>query len=189
VVRLFVSGPPSAVLDRFEAALGRVGLFVFVRGPWSVAATPKNSQNGERNVGEGRPAVIGVRSPGPGTVPTGGAQLAVIPIQADPSTLRAWLTWVPGAGSPNDPVDVAVEAFSHGEREASRTCQRQVETLEREASYAVQWGTQATNIRAALLSSGVAAEAVEARLDSMRARWAGSLRRAASVEEDDPPAV
>jgi hypothetical protein len=192
-VRLYVSGPPGAVLDRFEAALERAGLFSVVRGDWSIAASPVPSTVDDTvqlvAVGAMRPAVAGGRSPGPGTIPSGGAQLAVVPVQADPTTLRAWVTWVPGESRAPGPVQSAVDLFVSGERESSRATQRALEARERASDAEASWVVQASNIRRALMTTGVPESAIKKRLETLRARWVSTRNGAKSVEEDEPPTI
>lgn len=188
-VRLFVSGPPGAVLDRFEQALLRAGSFDVARGPWSIAAAPTVSPSASLLVVSPALPVVGNHSPGPGTLSAGGAHLALVPVQVFPTCLRAWLTWVPREFPPDDPIDTAVEAFTQSAAEASRTLQRNVEALERARDDEAAWQSQASNIREALTSTGVAPDDVEARVEVLRTRWARTHRRAALTNEDEPPAV
>lgn len=191
--RLLVSGPPGAVLDRFEAALLRAGSFHVVRGPWSIAASPDSTSCAvgaiaPESLSSGR-AVVGARSPGPGTIPVGGAQLALVPVQADPSTFRAWLTWVPETAAAHDPIAVAIDAFALGERDGSRANQVAIEQREHARDAEAAWAAQASNIRHALQQTGVPDEEVEARIASLHARWIQTRRGAEAVTEDEPPSV
>ena len=192
-VRLFLSGPPGAALDRFEAALERAGSFVLTRGPWSLAAAPRTpSAGGTEAPASGETsdrAIAGGHSPGPGTVPIGGAQLALVPVQVDPSVLRAWLTWVPVPGVASDPIQVAVDAFNESERDASRVRQSAIEARERTRDVESAWLEQAANIRRALETSGMPTEVISGRLEAMRLRWLRTHRGATAVTEDEPPPV
>lgn len=191
--RLFVAGPPTLILDRFEESLKRAGSFCIVRGRWSLAASPGSTTPTDGsdvpNDSAARNAVAGARSPGPGTIPAGGAQLALVPVQADPGRLRAWLTWVPGPDPTYDPVQVAVDAFALGERDGSRANQMEIERRERAPDTDSAWVTQASNIRHALRSTGLPDDEVDARLALLRARWNRTRRAADTVTEDEPPSV
>ena len=191
--RLFVSGPPSAILDRFEAALRRAGSFCIVRGPWSIAASPDLITSTDRSASPTeiwvRDVVAGARSPGPGTIPVGGAQLALVPVQADPGMVRAWLTWVPGSNPTQDPVQVAVDAFALGERDGSRANKVAIERREGARDPEAAWVSQASNIRHALRSTGLPDEEVDARVAFLRGRWIETRRSAGAITEDEPPSV
>ena len=192
-VRLFLSGPPGAVLDRFEAALERAGPFVLTRGPWSLAAAAQApNASGVASPARGITPVrviAGGHSPGPGVVPTGGAQLALVPVQSDPAVLRAWLTWVPDPSAAPDPIQAAVDAFIEAERDASRDRQRVIEARELAQDVEATWRNQAENIRRALESTGAPAEVIAARLEATRLRWLRTRRGAGSGEEIEPPTV
>ena len=54
----------------------------------------------------------------------------MVPVQADPGMVRAWLTWVPGSNPTQDPVQLAVDAFALGERDGCRANKVAIERRE-----------------------------------------------------------
>ena len=122
-------------------------------------------------------------------MPVGGAQLAVVPVQVDPTVLRAWLSWVPVLGAAADPIQVAVDAFNEAERDASQVRQLAIEASERARDVESAWIEQEANIRRALESSSLPAAVIAGRLEAMRLRWLRTHRGAAAIDEDEPPPV
>lgn len=188
-VLIFFVGPAESVLVRFEAHLRRADVDSFARTPWSLAvASPDHATRVPR-------VMLGSHSPGPGTMPLGGAQLALVPVQALPETLRGWLTWVEGDELPSA-VEGAVRAFIDDERDTSREVHSRISVAESRVNVglpadaptgATAWETHAANILAALRATGVADSDATARLAEAKRRWERTQRRAAHAVEEEPP--
>jgi hypothetical protein len=190
---LFLAGPAPDALDQFEVILRGAGLLVTHRSEWSVAfacadrtpdmAVPPSS-------------VAGSHSPGPGTLPPGTGQIALVPVQVAPGILRGWLTYSPpvpsdpdGNGVPDQGLDAPdiFGAIVNPVRAVSRHLQSIVATAEKASAAEAEWQSRASNVRKALVTTGLPSDVIEARLQQLEKRWRDTHQRAGAVIEDEPP--
>lgn len=190
---LFLAGPAPDALDQFEAILRGAGLLVTHRADWSVAfACTDPSPDGA----DASSPVAGSHSPGPGTLPPGTGQIALVPVQVAPGILRGWLTFSPPAPShidrhtaPNSNPGVSgiFDAIVDPVRSASRHLQAIVTSAEKASAAEAEWQSRASNIRKALMTTGLPTDVIETRLHDLEQRWRETHQRAGAVIEDEPP--
>ena len=190
---LFLAGPAPDTLDQFEAILRGAGLLVTHRSEWSVAFACA-----DRSLDMADPSspVAGSHSPGPGTLPAGTGQIALVPVQVAPGILRGWLTYSPpvpsdpdGNGVPDQGLDAPdiFDAIVNPVRAVSRHLQSIVATAEKASAAEAEWQSRASNVRKALVMTGLPTDVIEARLQQLEKRWRDTHQRAGAVIEDEPP--
>ncbi len=192
---LFLAGPAPDALDQFEAILRGAGVLVTHRSEWSVAFACADRSP---DTADPSSPVAGSHSPGPGTLPPGTGQIALVPVQVAPSILRGWLTYSPpvpsgpdGNGVPNERLDATdiFDAIVDSVRSVSRHLQSIVATAERASSAEAEWQSRASNVRKALVTTGLPTDVIEARLHDLETRWRETHQRAGAVIEAEPPPV
>lgn len=190
---LFLAGPAPDALDQFEAILRGAGLLVTHRSEWSVAFACADRSP---DMADPSSPVAGSHSPGPGTLPPGTGQIALVPVQVAPGILRGWLTYSPPAPSgpdgndvPNQGLDAPdiFDAIVDPVRAVSRHLQSIVATAEKASAAEAEWQSRASNIRKALVTTGLPTDVIEARLHELEKRWRETHQRAGAVIEDEPP--
>jgi len=190
---LFLAGPAPDALDQIEVILRGAGLLVTHRSEWSVAFACA-----DRTPDMASPSspVAGSHSPGPGTLPPGTGQFALVPVQVAPGILRGWLTYSPpvpsdpdGNGVPDQGLDAPdiFGAIVNPVRAVSRHLQSIVATAEKASAAEAEWQSRASNVRKALVTTGLPTDVIEARLQQLEKRWRDTHQRAGAVIEDEPP--
>ena len=190
---LFLAGPAPDALDQFEVILRGAGLLVTHRSEWSVAFACA-----DRTPDMASPSspVAGSHSPGPGTLPPGTGQIALVPVQVAPGILRGWLTYSPpvpsdpdGNGVPDQGLDAPdiFGAIVNPVRAVSRHLQSIVATAEKASAAEAERQSRASNVRKALVTTGLPTDVIEARLQQLEKRWRDTHQRAGAVIEDEPP--
>lgn len=190
---LFLAGPAPDALDQIEVILRGAGLLVTHRSEWSVAFACA-----DRTPDRASPSspVAGSHSPGPGTLPPGTGQIALVPVQVAPGILRGWLTYSPpvpsdpdGNGVPDQGLDAPdiFGAIVNPVRAVSRHLQFIVATAEKASAAEAEWQSRASNVRKALVTTGLPTDVIEARLQQLEKRWRDTHQRAGAVIEDEPP--
>lgn len=190
---LFLPGPAPDALDQFEIILRGAGLLVTHRSDWSVAFACAHQSP---DIATASHSVAGSHSPGPGTLPPGSGQFALVPVQVAPGILRGWLTYSPPVPSapdgnvrPNlgrDTPDI-FNAIVDPVRAISRHLQSIVTGAEEASAAQAEWQSRASNIRKALAAIGTPTGVIEARLNALEKRWRETHQRASAVTEDEPP--
>ncbi len=192
---LFLAGPAPDALDQFEAILRGAGVLVTHRSEWSVAFACADRSP---DTADPSSPVAGSHSPGPGTLPPGTGQIALVPVQVAPSILRGWLTYSPpvpsgpdGNGVPNEGLDATdiFDALVDSVRSVSRHLQSIVATAERASAAEAEWQSRASNVRKALVTTGLPTDVIEAQLHDLETRWRETHQRAGAVIEAEPPPV
>ena len=190
---LFLAGPAPDALDQFEVILRGAGLLVTHRSEWSVAFA---CADWTPDMASPSSPVAGSHSPGPGTLPPGTGQIALVPVQVAPGILRGWLTYSPpvpsdpdGTGVPDQGLDARdiFGAIVNPVRAVSRHLQSIVATAEKASAAEAEWQSRASNVRKALVTTGLPSDVIEARLQQLEKRWRDTHQRAGAVIEDEPP--
>ena len=190
---LFLAGPAPDALDQFEVILRGAGLLVTHRSEWSVAFACADRTP---DMASPSSSVAGSHSPGPGTLPPGTGQIAFVPVQVVPGILRGWLTYSPpvpsdpdGTGVPDQGLDAPdiFGAIVNPVRAVSRHLQSIVATAEKASAAEAEWQSRASNVRKALVTTGLPTDVIEARLQQLEKRWRDTHQRAGAVIEDEPP--
>jgi hypothetical protein len=111
----------------------------------------------------------------------GAAQLAAVPVQVRPEWCRVWIT-TNGTGA----ASRAVEAYVSRERERSRGTQAAVRDLERAAYGEARWAQTESTLRATLQRQGLDADAIDAKVATLRQRWTAVARKAQAAGPEEP---
>lgn len=189
---LFLAGPAPDALDRFEAILRGAGLLVTHRSEWSIAFACADRSP---DLADPSSPVAGSHSPGPGILPPGTGQIALVPVQVAPRILRGWLMYSPpppsgpdGIDLPNQGLDAPdiFDAIVDPVRAVSRHLQSIAATAEKASAAEAEWQSRASNIRKALVTTGLPTDVIEARLHELEKRWRETHQRAGAVIEDEP---